>query len=199
MFGLGLFMTVTQAQSVFRLSYQIGVPMGETRDFIDASAFKGMSFEYYHEVGREDLFLGVEAGWNFFHKTYDRETYDFDVGAVTIKQWRYKHVIPVTMNLLYEFADVGNVHFYGKYGLGVYWVNDEVWAGFLEVDSDKALFGMVPGIGFTVEPSDFVGFNVAAEYQFIVNGQARLNDRTHAQYWNFKVGINFHRKSEFVR
>jgi len=189
---LSLTTMTAMAQNTFRISYQIGVPMGATADFIDQSAYRGFSFEYYNEVIPK-LHLGLEAQWNFWNKTYDRETYEFGFGAINAKQWRYKHVVPVTVNLMYDLASLGKVNFYGKFGTGAYWVNDEVWAGLLTIAENKTLYGMTPGLGFTVNPGGLVGFNFATEYQFIVNGQAQFDGRTHSHYWNFKFGLNFTR------
>jgi hypothetical protein len=190
--ALLLVTTGLKAQNTFRVNYQIAVPMGAAQDFIDVSAFRGMSFEYYHTLmGMDDLHLGFEAGWNFFHKVYDRQTYEFDFGAVNIKQWRYKHVVPVLFNTMYDMHETDLMKFYAKFGLGPYFVNDEVWAGLLTIAENKAFFGMVPGLGFSIHPSETVGFNFAAEYQFIVNGQLQLDGRAHAHYWNFKFGLQF--------
>lgn len=187
---IGLTAVSAIAQNTFRLSYQIAVPMGETQDFIDQAAFRGFSFEYYYEVV-DKVHAGMEVSWNFFHKEYPRQTYEFENGAVNIRQWRYKHVIPVLFNVMYDIHETEKFTVYGKYGLGPYWVNDEVWAGLLTIADNSAKFGMAPGIGFTINPTPGLGFNFEADYQFIVNGQYQLDGSAHSHYWNFKMGLQF--------
>lgn len=181
-----------QAQNTFRVNYQIAVPMGEVEGFINEASYRGFSFEYYNEIS-DGVHLGLEAGWNFFHKEYPRQTYEFDFGAVNMRQWRYKHVVPITANVLLDSWETKMVHFYWKFGLGVYWVNDEVWEGLSVIRHDNAYFGMIPGFGLTVGPGRFAGMNLAVEYPFIVNGQMLSEGRGHAHYWNFKFGISLGR------
>jgi hypothetical protein len=181
-----------RAQNTFRVSYQIAVPSGETQDFIEMTAFRGIAFEYYNQVS-PGIHMGLEAGWNFFHKEYERQTYQTDFGAVNMKQWRYKHVVPVTFNTLIEAYRADRITFYWKYGLGAYWVNDEIWAGISTIRDNSVRFGMVPGVGFTIGRGGLAGVNFATEYQFIVQGQMVEDGRAHSHYWNFKMGLSFSR------
>ena len=87
--------------------------------------------------------------------------------------------------------------FLWKYGLGAYWVNDEVWAGTSLTRDNHAYFGMIPGFGFTLGPDRFTAMNFAFEYPFIVNGQMQSDGRANAHYFNFKFGIGLGGRSDY--
>ena len=85
----------------FSFNYYIGFPSGNFGDFIGENSFRGFSFDYDHYLN-EKVSIGGYVGWSIFHEIFDRQTYDFEGGAINIKQWRYSHAVPIILQSHYH-------------------------------------------------------------------------------------------------
>jgi len=122
------------AQSKSNLHYSIGIPMGDTKDFISKTSWRGVLFEY-EKLIQPNIGVGFQFGWNTFYEAKPRGTYIIENGAITSNQYRYLNSIPLQVTGKYYFTgDDSNVRPFIGLGAGT---------NYMEQRNDNGLFSAV--------------------------------------------------------
>lgn len=75
------------------VNYGISVPLGDTKDFISNTSFRGFSFEF----GRfftEEISVGFMIAWSVFNESFPRDTYELEDLTMTGNLYRYINAFP---------------------------------------------------------------------------------------------------------
>ena len=111
-------------------NWQIGIPGTELKQLIDKTSFQGWAFEYRYAFSNR-FTVGGNFNWSIFHQEIDKSTWNFDNVDITSRNWRYTHVVPLSVNI--HFNPLSNhgakTQIFMGGGLGGNYVNQEVWAG----------------------------------------------------------------------
>jgi hypothetical protein len=78
----------------FALTYSVGVPMGDLKEYIDQVSYRGANMEFYWHV-KPNLDAGLEVGWNVFYSKEDKATYTQESASITGTQFRYTNAVPL--------------------------------------------------------------------------------------------------------
>lgn len=173
----------------FVVSWQIAAPGKEIKRMIDKTSFQGWSFEYRRSV-TDRISVGGNISWNIFHEEVERSTWEFPEIAVTSRNWRYTHVVPLSATFQYNpYKNTGkDFQWYIGGGLGGSYVNQEIWAGMYSFRFEKWSFHAYPEVGLRYVMSDQTALLFSAQYMYLPQGSNTGNDLT---YLNFRVGLSF--------
>jgi len=175
------------AQSKTNLYYTMGIPMGNTNDFIDKTSFRGMGFEYQYML-TDKFALGGVLQWNTFYKATGKITQPIDNGAINGYQYRYINTVPMYLTGTYYLAgDDATVRPYLGLGVGTYWLEKRTDMGMYTDYTNSWHFGMIPKAGILVPLSYSNSLYLGIDYNI-----AFKNSRLDQQSWlGISVGFNF--------
>ncbi len=168
------------------LSYDISFPMGDTRDFIEKTSFRGASFELGWYV-ENNLAVDLRFSWHTFYQDMPTDTYTDGTQSVTGKQFRYINSFPITAGVNYYFVNDGIIRVYGGAGLGTYKQNVRTDMGVYYVEDKPWHFGFYPEIGLNWEFSYGVGLSIFARYDVTL----KTRDYNGNSYLTIGIGFNF--------
>ena len=78
----------------FVISYPISFPMGDLKDYIGATSFRGISLEF-NKRQKPNLDIGLEASWHTFYERQDSKPYTNETSTITGVQYRYTNAVPL--------------------------------------------------------------------------------------------------------
>ena len=171
----------------FLLTWDIQIPVGDTRDFISDTGWRGFGLESRSFV-TDNLNTGFVIGWhNFYEKTGDTTT-QIDNVTISGTQVRYIDFIPILVAANFHFFDRSyRIRPYVGAKGGVYWVKQRVEIGFVDVIINKNWhLGAAPEAGFTflTGAMDLYGI-VSGDYTYILSRE----DSIDYTYWSVSLGF----------
>jgi opacity protein-like surface antigen len=189
---LGLMVMVSMATfanaqiSTFGINYVIGMPMGETGDFINDPSYRGASFEYTY-IPDDHWGVHFEGGWNYFYQKIDRATYEYKTLAITGTQYRYVESVPLFVGINYFALPEAVVKPYVAFGAGVMY--NERWndVGLYRIGNSAWQFGLKPEAGVAMNLSDDIFFKLSAKY-YVSFETDRLEGQS---FLGFNMGLAF--------
>lgn len=175
------------AQSHFQLTYDVSVPMGNTKDFISKSSFRGFSAELGFNL-TPNFALGVKSGVHSFYETFKKDTYTEDNVTIYGKQFRYVNSIPILLVAQYYFMPESGVNPYITLGAGAYSFQNRIDLGLYTATNDYVWnFGLQPEVGLLFSITDNIKLNLSARYNQIFENNSIDNQN----YLNFNAGLFF--------
>lgn len=182
-----------EGDQLWGLSYNIGFPNGEFRNFIKETSFRGFNLDYEYLV-RKNLSVGFNAAYTLHHETNERASYDFEgpTTGVTVsaKVWRYTHLVPLHLTSRFYFSPVEYswAHLFGGLGMGITYINQEVWVGMQTFREENWRFSMAPEVGFDFSTDGLFNIQISTQYLYIPNGMQLINEND-LESWNLRVGF----------
>jgi len=153
----GLF---AQRHSVFILSYPIAFPMGDLKDYISNTSFRGISLEFGKEV-RPNLIAEIETGWNVFYQDQPEDVYTEGTASISGKQFRYTNSVPIIAGAKWVLKSHNNLVPYAGLGLGTMYSDRSTDFGLYRISTDAWQFCVRPELGITFKsrngPSAMLG------------------------------------------
>lgn len=171
------------------VSYDIGIPMGSTKDFISQASFRGATFNFGYMVN-DNLSVDGRFSWSTYYEAKDFQTYPGDDGMtdITGKQYRYINNFPITTGLTYFIRTEGSATPYISGGLGAYKINERTDMGIYYAETKQWHFGLFPQIGLLYEINYSLSLNLFARYDYAF----KTSNTTDHSFLNFGVGLFFH-------
>jgi opacity protein-like surface antigen len=162
---------------MFGITYNMSIPDGKFRDFIEKTSFRGFSLDYESFI-MDNLSLGLNAGYAVYDEVKDKQTVDVNLSStagatIHAKVWKYTHVVPIELKSRYYYSPDPNswVHLFGGVGVGTSYVNQELWVGLQEIKQDYWRFSVSPEAGFDISTNGLYNIQISTMYQYILNGQ----------------------------
>ena len=173
----------------FIFTWQVGVPAKPLTEIITKTSFQGWAFEY-RRAFTKTITAGVATGLHVFHEEHDKSTWTDGNLSLTAHNWRFAHVVPLTVN--FHYNPLRNLQtpwqvFVGG-GLGGAYVNEEVWAGIFTLRQEQLGFHFYPEVGLRHVMSDQTAWMLAVQFMTVVDGH--FNDEN-LHYWNIRLGFSF--------
>src|SRR3954466_3424820 len=81
-----------KAQTWFGTSYSTAYPVGDFKEYMGKSSFRGFSFEYKSYINKNMAF-GVNNSYNFFNDFRDKASYTYETVTATGVQRRHTTAI----------------------------------------------------------------------------------------------------------
>lgn len=183
---LGISIAAKAQVSTFGINYVIGLPMGNTGDFIKDPSYRGASFEYLY-IPDDHIGIAFEGGWNYFYQKIDRGTYEYKTLSITGTQYRYIESVPLFLGVHYIVLPEAVVKPYVGLGAGVIYTEKRNDVGLYSFGSNAWQFGFKPEAGVAMNLTDNVLFKLSAKYYTTFK-----TDRLEAQsYMGFNMGFVF--------
>lgn len=181
------FALTSQAQySVYHLNWNVGLPTGDLKNYIDDPSALGFSFGGRHFI--YDFFsVGGSFGWQTFDQKISGTQENGNI-QLTGTQFRYVNTYPLMFNVHYYLGEDGGIRPYLGTGVGVTWVNERTDMGIYTSEIRSTHFGLAPEVGVIIPfgASD-VGLLLGAKYEQAFKSS---NDR-HISYLSFNIALAF--------
>ena len=171
--------------SMFNINYSMSVPMGDSKEFIESTSFRGASFE-----GRafivDNFSVGGYIGWNVFDEVIRDAIYDGNGLDLHGTQFRFLNVIPMQVISHFYFGNFEGVTPYAGVGVGTTRSLQRSEIGLVAFSNNNWHLSFAPEVGVYIPVNYNVGLNVSARYDYAV----KSNDSTYSNL-TFNVGFTF--------
>ncbi|OHX67313.1 outer membrane beta-barrel protein [Flammeovirga pacifica] len=172
------------AQTEFMITYQMGMPVGETSDYIGAFSGRGMGLEWRHHLTTTPVSFGFSVNWNvLYEKTEDR--YIGDGVIADGKQYRNMNIVPILAHAHYYFNQDGIMNPYIGVGVGTYYINQRTEFGQWAIIEKNWHFGLAPEIGVIADVSSSLNMLFSVRY----NHAFKAGNSTDHSYVGFNIGL----------
>lgn len=168
------------------VTYNIGLPVGNTSDFIGETSFRGVMVtgDYFLE---DEWTVGFTAGIQTFYEELGRNTYSEGNVTATGDEFRYLTSAPFLVTGKYHFDRFNPISAHVGVGAGLYHMVQTVeFAGLFFEDRNWQL-GFMPEAGVGIEMSASTDFYVAAQYNYYLESKDIMSQ----SYVAFNVGFRF--------
>lgn len=176
------------AQGMFSISYDIGLPLGGTAEYISQPSFRGFGLEGRGFI-TDNLSYGGAFSWAVFYEEVGPEewTREGEDGTVYGKQYRYINSFPLMATMHYYFGEWNSTRLYAGGGIGANIINQRTDVGLYVVKDEKWRFGLAPEVGVLIPINFNSSLNLSAKYQYAV----KAGDSDAVSYLSFKIGFAF--------
>ena len=180
--------------------YQISFPLGDLKDFTDASAsFRGFTYNFNKFIGRDsNISVGGMVGWQVFWNDLgvqtitlrDAQTEDGSTinGDVTGLQRRYLNAIPVMAKFNYYIGRARGVRLNVGINAGTMWAEQRAEVGLVAFTATNWHFAIAPEASVTFPINDRVFGYAGGRYYYAVGSGRNLIGETAS--WNY-LSLNF--------
>lgn len=185
---------ISKAQNL-SMNYQMSVPTGSVKNFIDKASFRGFGINYHYFVDKaEHVSVGLDISWNTYYNDYQDITGKFkfkndnNIYTITGNQYRYINFVPMLAQARYSFCN--NMALFRPYvgmGVGTSWCEKRTEVGQLRSDISRWQFAMSPEVGVTINASSALGVNVGAKYMYAT--QAADGRIPEISQFTFSIGL----------
>ncbi len=167
------------------VNYGISVPMGDTRDFISNTSFRGFSFEFGRFFTGE-ISVGFLFAWSVLNESFPRDTYEFEDLTLTGNLYRYINAFPLMAVGRYYFSPDSKFRPYLGLASGAYVINKVSDFGVHRFENKNWHFGLAPEAGLIIGISAEAYFNLGARY----NHAFKSGGDTHS-WLGIQAGVTF--------
>lgn len=176
------------AQGMFSISYDIGLTLGGTSEYISQPSFRGFGLEGRGFI-TDNLSYGGAFSWAVFYEEVGPEewTREGEDGTVYGKQYRYINSFPLMATMHYYFGEWNSTRLYAGGGIGANIINQRTDVGLYVVKDEKWRFGLAPEVGVLIPINFNSSLNLSAKYQYAV----KAGDSDAVSYLSFKIGFAF--------
>ncbi len=147
------------------VDYSIAVPMGDTKDFISNTSFRGFSFEF-GRFFNEEISLGFLFAWSVFNESFPRDTYELEDLTLTGNLYRYINAFPLMAMGRYNFSPDSRFRPYVGLASGAYVINKVSDFGVHRFENKNWHFGLAPEAGLIIGFGEEAFFNLGARYNY---------------------------------
>lgn len=173
------------------LSYNVGFPSGDTKDFIDDTSWLGFSFDFRSYKDRKSpIMVGFHFAWQVFDKRTSGTTV-LENGAITGTQRRYINSLPFLLTGHYYLGDARGTKYFAGLGAGAYYIIDRLEIGVAAFEENNWHFGLMPEVGVQVPLSNIDGILSAQYHYAFKSGQTVLGDGRAESYWVISAGLGW--------
>ena len=147
------------------VNYAVGIPLGDTREFISNTSFRGFNFEF----GRfftEEISVGFLFAWSVFNESFPRDTYELEDITLTGTLYRYINAFPLMAVGRYHFNPESKFRPYLGLASGAYVINKVSDFGVHRFENKNWHFGLAPDVGLIYELSQEAFLNLGSRYNY---------------------------------
>lgn len=161
--ALFAFPSLAQTDGFFMARYQVGVPRGYTKEYIDRTSWRGFSVGY-RWIPDETVTFGIDLAWQGYDKQNDYNTYEVGTASISGVQYRYQNTFQISGQAEYVFNRGGDIRPYAGLGLGGLYIRRLTSFGLFEVEQNPWQFMLRPGVGCSFYMSNGTAFLIGLDY-----------------------------------
>ncbi|GGZ75239.1 outer membrane beta-barrel protein [Algibacter mikhailovii] len=155
----------TAAQDKYSLNYIIGFPTGEASEFISSTSWRGIGFDYVHELDR-NWAIGGSISWQTFYEDIGYQTTENGTETVSAKRYNYINSLPIHVTGSYYFKSSKDLTPFISLGVGAMYNRQEQDLGLYVLSSDAWQFSVRPELGVEYELRYGFGLRGALRYNY---------------------------------
>jgi len=165
------------------LSYNIGLPVSDLKNFTNSTSFRGISLETRYFL-QENVSIGFHLGWQVF-KSREQGLLSVDGNDINGTQIRYVNTFPIMFNGHYHFGTDGGVRPYLGAGIGTVRSLQRFDIGIFTIQDNHWHFAFYPEAGVMIPFDSDVGANVGFRYNYAMGS----DDGIDITYIGIHVGV----------
>jgi outer membrane protein len=173
------------------LEYSVGIPIGDTHDFISRGSLSGGVWEA-RWMDKPHTSVGALLGFNEFYRR-QAGSFDYPNGTITGDQYRHLVMLPILVTGAYYFtANRDDPRWYVGGGAGAVYTEQLFRLGLHEQRHSDWAFAVVPEFGLAFSAWYGTGGIVALRYHLPTqtSGMFTTGDRR-LQYLSLSMGLGF--------
>jgi len=143
-----LALTVNAQEVIWKLTYDVGIPFSETKEFTDQASWRGLTLDFDRFLG-DNLAVGMAFSWSTFLEKEPDSYYERDELLLHGTQVRYINNIPLTVKIAY-YKPVSTVDLFGSLGVGTVWQETRREIGTFAFVGDYWQFALIPELGVLI-------------------------------------------------
>lgn len=157
--------SMVQAQLKYTsVNYIVSMPLGDTKDFIEKTSFRGFGFETGQFIN-ESIAIGLGLGWNVLNEQVTGESIQSNNTTISGKQFRYINSFPIYINTSYYFSEEdAKFKIYGGLGVGTLFKNQRTEIGVLGLEDKQWHFALYPHAGLLMALGPDAHINLDFKY-----------------------------------
>jgi len=175
------------AQSLWNVTYDMSVSLGETKDFIEATSFRGFGIDGRKFIN-DDITIGGSYSWNVFYENEVNKTVTEGNTTITANEYDYGNYMPMMFTAHKYFGEGGGVRPFIGTGIGTIWKEEEKIVGsFTTIDDNAWQFGLTPEVGVFIPISNGAIIFLNAKYTY----GFQTGELNPTSYINFGIGLGW--------
>jgi len=179
---LFLALTVNAQEVIWKLTYDVGIPFADTKEFTDQASWRGLTFDFDRFVG-DNLAVGMGFSWSTFVEKEPDSYYEREELLLHGTQVRYNNNIPLTVKIAY-YKPVSNLDIFGSLGVGTAWQETRREIGTFAFVGSYWQFALVPELGVLIPAGQS---NVTARVRYVSG--FKTDNAPALSYLSFGLGL----------
>ena len=168
-------------------TYQVSIPLSDTKEFIDKTSWLGWGLEFRYQVER-NVTVGFNTGWYTFNQRTSG-TLEVENGAITGTQDRYLNSFLIMLSAHYYFGNRSEVRPYAGLGAGGFWDLMRYSIGIYSFDNDRFDWGFTPEVGIIIPLQREYGIIISAKYNYAFTGESVAGKDFNNSFLGINVGF----------
>lgn len=145
------------------LALNIGIPMGDTKNFVEEATARGLSFDY-NKLINENLAVGGGIAWEVFYQEMGQTTTTVETSSVTGLEYRYMNSFPLHLTGTWFFTPEKAFTPYAGLGVGTIYDRQDKDIGIYRYKEDAWHLSFRPEVGFQYDINNFTGLRFGVRY-----------------------------------
>ena len=171
-------------ESLWSFTYNMAVPMGETKDMVGKYSFRGIGIEGRKFIDN-NFSMGGSVGWNVFYEKQDKMTTEHDNITLTGTHFNTINAFPFYVNASYYLNEGSYVRPYLGMNVGAIYTLYRKDIGLYRFEEKPLKFGIAPEIGILFETYSGSSFTINFKYNY----GAETSDTDPLSYLGINVGF----------
>ena len=162
------FAKAQKGQTKFNIEYNVGVPVGDFKNFVSTTSYRGFNASVLHGVS-DKISVGLATGFQDFYQKNARQLYHFSDGSDVSAVVTYTiQTIPILADVKYNFNPAVTIQPYAGIGVGGNMIAYNQLFGEFGNQQSKFGFAARPELGLFIPFRNKVsGFNIGASYNIM--------------------------------
>jgi hypothetical protein len=171
------------------LTYNVSLPMGDTKDYISETSFRGFSAEWRSFITKNTSW-GIFGGWQVL---YERTTDRISLPQTDISgtQDRTINTFPLMLTGHFYIGKSGEFQLTAGMGLGTQYVSQRFAIGLYAFEEDNWRAAVMPDVGVIIPLTEESGISLNARYHWTAKGKSITREDTSLTYLTVAVGVAY--------
>lgn len=173
----------------FNINYNVNIPAGSFKDFIDKPAYKGFTAGFAYPI-TDQFRVGLSAGYNDYYQKFPRQVYSegsgSDISAVVSNSVQQ---IPILITADYTLTKKGWIRPYVGAGAGVNFISLDQYLGEFDDPHTNAKFAVRGEAGILIPLSSYkaTALRIGGSYNYAPYKSYGIDNLSN---WGIHAGIS---------
>lgn len=179
-----------QTGSEFFLSYNFGVPLADSKEYVPTVSYIGAEVNYKYFL-KKNISLSFSAGWNVFYKE-TKDLLSLPNADVSGLQNRYINTVPLLAGVQYYFGKDNNMRPYAGVNIGALYLTRRLQIGVYDLTENSWHFMVQPEIGLLLEIDRYSDVMFGITYNYGTPSKSDITGKDVTESWiGIKIGYGW--------